>query len=157
MLLHCHSRKCNTTRDHKLKVDNNEAVCMDCGETNNMVSTFMRQAMKSSGDIYRAAQGRKAFMYKCPKCTVDRGVKIVDENALCEACLHPLNLSTPMIEAIKSTAGVETVSTKQPTAKPSVQKPMTNVVPRLSEEDIEEEAAEPKTELNKGMIKRHKE
>lgn len=103
MLLHCHSRKCNTTRDHKLKVDSNESVCMDCGETNNMVSEFMKNAMKASGDIYRTVQGRKAFMYKCPKCTVDRGVKVVDERALCESCGHPLNLSAPMIEAIKTT------------------------------------------------------
>lgn len=104
MLLHCHSRKCNTTRDHKLKVDENEAICMDCGETNNMVSDFMKNAMRASGDIYRTVQGRKAFMYKCPKCTIDRGVKIVDEQALCETCGHALNLSAPMIEAIKTTA-----------------------------------------------------
>lgn len=104
MLLHCHSRKCNTTRDHKLKVETNDAVCMDCGESNVQISDFMKNAMKASGDVYRTAKTRKAFMYKCPKCTVDRGVKIVDEQALCEICLHPLNLSAPMLEAIKTTA-----------------------------------------------------
>lgn len=104
MLLHCHSRKCNTTRDHKLKVDNNEAICMDCGETNNMVSDFMKNAMRASGDIYRTLEKKRAFMYKCSKCTVDRGVKIVDELALCDTCGHALNLSGPMIEAIKVAA-----------------------------------------------------
>jgi len=34
---------------------------------------------------------------------------IVDEQAVCDVCQHPLNLSTPMIEAIKSTAGVKNV------------------------------------------------
>jgi len=140
MLLHCHSRKCNTTRDHKLKVDSNEAICMDCGETNNLVSDFMKVAMKSSGDIYRAAQGRKAFMYKCPKCTVDRGVKIVDEKALCESCLQPLNLSAPMIEAIKATLAPKSVT----------------VAAKEVEEEAEEDGA-PKAEMHKGVIKRHKE
>lgn len=127
MLLHCHSRKCNTTRDHKLKVDNNEAVCMDCGENNNMVSDFMKNAMRASGDIYRTVQGRKAFMYRCPKCTIDRGVRVVDEQALCESCGHPLNLSAPMIEAIKTTA-----------AKDETEKT-------------------PKAEMSKGVVKRRKE
>lgn len=135
MLLHCHSRKCNTTRDHKLKIGDegaaNEAICMDCSETNNMVSDFMKNAMKASGDVYRAVKSKKAFMYKCPKCTVDRGVKIVDEQALCESCSHPLNLSDPMIQAIKTTA-----SKSEPEA-------------------IDESA--PKAELSKGAIKRRKE
>lgn len=129
MLLHCHSRKCNTTRDHKLKVEENEAVCMDCGEINNMVSDFMKNAMKGAGDIYRSVKAKKAFMYKCPKCAIDRGVKIVDEQALCETCLHPLNLSAPMIEAIKTTASKTT----------------------------EVDEAAPKAEVNKGVIKRRKE
>lgn len=137
MLLHCHSRRCNTTRDHKLKVDNNEAVCMDCGEINNLVSDFMKAAMKASGDIYRAAGGRKAFMYKCPKCTIDRGVRIVNEQALCESCRLPLNLSKPMIEAIKS----------------SVPKTAAEVVVEPTDEDD----SKPKAEFNKGIIKRHKE
>lgn len=104
MLLHCHSRKCNTTRDHKLKVATNEAVCMECEETNNLVSDFMKNAMKASGDIYRSLETKKAFMYKCPKCTIDRGVKVVDEQALCDTCLTPLNLSQPMIEVVKNFA-----------------------------------------------------
>jgi hypothetical protein len=142
MLLHCHSRKCNTTRDHKLKVDSNEAICMDCGETNNMVSDFMKVAMKSSGDVYRAAQGRGAFKYKCPKCTVDRGVKIVDERALCESCLQPLNLSGPMIEAIKTTLAP---------------KPVSAAVAAAHEVEEEDDSKEPKAEMQKGVIKRHKE
>jgi uncharacterized OB-fold protein len=105
---------------------------MDCGEINNMVSDFMKNAMKASGDVYRAAQGRKAFMYKCPKCTVDRGVRIVDERAVCESCQHPLNLSAPMLEAIKQTAGAAVKT------------------------ETEDEAA-PKAELNKGVVKRRKE
>lgn len=137
MLLHCHSRKCNTTRDFKLKVaptmSASEVICMDCGETNNMVSDFMKNAMKGSGDVYRAVQGRKAFMYKCPRCAIDRGVKIVDEQALCESCLHPLNLSAPMIEAIKTTSGSTTAAKE------------------AAEDDVA-----PKSELTKGVIKRHK-
>jgi hypothetical protein len=74
---------------------------MDCGEYNTMVSDFMKNAMRASGDVYRTTQKRKGFTYKCPKCTVDRSVKIVDEQALCESCLTPLNLSAPMLEAIK--------------------------------------------------------
>lgn len=109
---------------------------MDCGEINNMVSEFMKHAMKGAGDIYRDAQGRKAFMYKCPKCTVDRGVKIVDEKALCEACLHPLNLSAPMIEAIKNTVGAS----------------------KATKDDVEDEDDKaPKTEINRGVIKRRSE
>jgi len=130
MLLHCHSRKCNTTREHKLKVESNEAVCMDCGEINNMVSDFMKSAMHKAGDIYRSIKSKKAFTYKCPKCTVDRGVKIVDELALCESCGQQLNLSVPMIQAIKTTA---------------------------SKNEVESDAETPKEELNKGVIKRRKE
>lgn len=151
MLLHCPSRKCNTTRDHKLKVDSSEAICMECGESNNMVSSFMKNAMKSSGDLYRTATGRKAFMYKCPKCTIDRGVKIVDEVALCESCAHPLNLSAPMIEAIKQTGG----SVAKPVVK---QTPVPNTPAHVQHEDVEDEdITTPKTELTKGVIKRRSE
>jgi len=152
MLLHCHSRKCNTTRDHKLKVSEMQAICMDCGETNNMVSDFMKNAMKASGDVYRQAVGRKAFMYKCPKCTVDRGVKIVDERALCESCLHPLNLSTPMIEAIKATPGA---AVKADTPSPTSAIPAQVVQARLPVE-VEDDGS-PKPELHKGVIKRRSE
>lgn len=130
MLLHCHSRKCNTTRDHKLKLDTSEVICMDCGESNDMVSEFMKNAMKASGDVYRTVKGKKAFMYKCPKCGVDRGVRVIDEQAACEVCQFPLNLSGPMIEAIKSGSG----SIKA---------------------EVEDEAA-PKEEVSKGVIKRRK-
>lgn len=136
MILHCPSRRCNTTRDHKLKVETNDAVCMDCGESNNVVSSFMKSAMKASGEIYRSVSGKKAFMYKCPKCTVDRGVKVVDELALCDTCGHPLNLSSPMIEAIKTTAA----------------KDVTRNVSALSEE-----AVIPNKELKKGVVKRRAE
>ena len=104
MLIHCHGRKCNTTREHKLKVESNEAVCMDCGELNEMVSDFMKNAMKAAGDIYRTAASKKAFMYKCVKCSVDRAAKIVDEQAVCAVCQHPLKLSAPMLEAIRANA-----------------------------------------------------
>jgi hypothetical protein len=130
MLLHCHGRKCNTTRDHKLKVDTAEILCMDCLEPNLMVSDFMKNAMKTSGDIYRAAGQKKGFMYKCPKCTVDRAVKIVDEQALCTSCSHPLNLSAPMLQAIKLN-GTKTSA------------------------DDDDEMPE-SSELNKGVIKRSK-
>lgn len=129
MLLHCHSRKCNTTRDHKLKVELNDVICMDCGESNNLVNDFMKNAMKTSGDVYRSLDGRKAFTYKCPKCAVDRGVKIVDEQSLCQVCSTPLNLSRPMIEAIKS-----------------------NVV--SSTDDVDDDSK--KLSLDKGAIKRRK-
>lgn len=137
MLLHCPSRKCNTTRDHKLKLDTRESICMDCGETNNMITDFTKNAMKSQGDIYRSVQGRKAFMYKCPKCSIDRGVKIIDEKALCESCLMSLDLSSPMIEAIKQ-SGASVSTTK-------------------SSEGIEEADEAPKAELNKGSIRRRSE
>lgn len=130
MLLHCPSRKCNTTRDHKLKVSSNEAICMDCGEINNMITDFTKKAMETSGDIYRSVETKKAFMYKCSKCTIDRGVKIVDEQALCETCNHPLNLSAPMLQAIKQAGGAK-VEMKQ--------------------------AVEAKAEINKGVIKRRSE
>jgi ribosomal protein L37AE/L43A len=144
MLLHCPSRKCNTTRDHKLKVDTSEAICMDCGESNNMVSSFMKNAMKGAGDVYRAVAGRKAFMYKCPKCTVDRGVRIVDEVALCESCQHPLNLSAPMIEAIKQVS------------KPVVKQSLKPNAPAPAD-DVEDAVEEPKVEINRGVIKRRSE
>src|SRR5271154_1462425 len=98
MLLHCHGRKCNTTRDHKLKIDTDEVICMECGDSNVMVSEFMKKAMKSSGDLYRSTAAKKAFMYRCSKCTVDRAPKIVDDQAVCATCSHPLNLAAPTVQ-----------------------------------------------------------
>ena len=125
MLIHCPGKRCNTTRDHKLKVESNEVVCMDCGETNNSANEFIKHAMKSSGEVLRSVQARKAFMYRCAKCLVDRSAKIVDEQAVCEVCLQPLNLSAPMVEAVKA------------------------ATPR-----VKEELVAPKTEV-KGVIRRH--
>ncbi len=132
MLLHCPGKKCNTTRDHKLKVDTAEVICMDCEEVNNVVSDYMKIAMKASGDVYRTVTKKKAFTYKCPRCTVDRGVKIIDEQAVCEACQQPLNLSAPMLQAIKQMGG-------ESKAAP-----------------LATEATAPKAELSKGSIKRKK-
>lgn len=129
MLLHCPGKKCNTTREHKLKVESNEAICMDCSEVNNLISDIMKGAMKHAGDIYRTTTKKKAFSYRCPKCEVDRGVKVVDEQAVCEQCQTPLNLSAPMLEAIKQMGGQSKVTENKKT---------------------------PKAELNKGSIKRRK-
>lgn len=128
MLLHCPSRKCNTNRDQKLKVDTGEVICMDCNEVNNTITDIMKSAMKGLGEVYRTVKSKKAFMYKCPKCTIDRGAKIVDDQALCEACSTPLNLNAPTIEAIKIYA------------------------PKLEEKVVEADQ-----ELSRGKIKRRKE
>ena len=100
MLLHCHSRKCNTTREHKLKLETNEAICLDCEEANELVSDFMKTAMKTSGDLYRSLAIKKAFMYKCSKCSIDREVKIHDGKAFCRICSHPMELAEPTLKAI---------------------------------------------------------
>lgn len=106
MLIHCPSKRCNTTREHRLRIDVKdsirEVICLECSEVNDMVSEFMKTAMQAAGDILRIPQGRKAFMYKCHKCGIERGVKIKDEQAFCEVCEHPLNLATPTVEAIKT-------------------------------------------------------
>ena len=75
---------------------------MDCNEINNTITDIMKTAMKGMGEVYRTVKSRKAFMYKCPKCNEDKGAKIVDDQALCEACSTPLNLNAPTIEAIKA-------------------------------------------------------
>lgn len=131
MLIHCNSKRCNTTREHKLKVDSNEAICLDCGESNNMISDFMKNVMKGNGDILRSSGSRKAFTYKCPKCVVDRGVRIVDEQAVCDVCLHPLDLTAPMIEAIKMSS-------------------------KTKEDESTENVNAPKEEVNKGVVRRRK-
>jgi hypothetical protein len=130
MLLHCHSKKCNTTRDHKLKVDTNEAVCTECSESNDRISDVMKSAMKASGELYRTVS-KKSFMYRCVKCAIDRNVKIIDDKVICEVCLHPMTLSAPMIEVIK--ANIKSGETK------------TN--------DSDDEKKEM---LNKGIVKRRK-
>ena len=129
MILHCPGKRCNTTREHKLKIDTNEVMCLECLTTNASVSEFMKSAMKASNDFYRAVEARQAFMYKCARCELDRAPKIVNEQAVCSVCLHPFKLSAPMIEAIKTT--------------------MTKSVDA-------EEKIEPKAELNKGAVKRRK-
>lgn len=102
MLLHCPGKRCNTTREHRLKVDTNEAICLECGEANLGASSFMKKAMKDGGDLYRTVEGKKAFMYKCQKCNVNRGVKLADDQAFCEVCNYPMKLAAPTIQAIKT-------------------------------------------------------
>ncbi len=121
MLLHCNGKKCNTTREHKLKADTNEVMCLDCEEPNNAVSEFMKNAMKSSGDLYRTTQ-KKSFMYKCSKCTIDRPAKIIDEQAVCASCHTPLNLSTPMLEVLKTMIPVSNAGTEADTLSKGVVK-----------------------------------
>jgi hypothetical protein len=103
MILHCPAKTCNTTREHKLKVNTNEVICMECMVINTTVTEFMKSAMKSSNDVYRAVESRQAFMFRCAKCNVDRSPKIVNDQAVCSVCTLPLKLSAPMIEAIKTT------------------------------------------------------
>lgn len=104
MLIHCPSKRCNTTREHRLRLEDMAVICMDCGDANNMITDYMKSAMKSNGDIYRSVKSKKAFMFKCLKCGIDRSVKIVDEQALCDVCLHPFNLTTAMLEAVKTSS-----------------------------------------------------
>lgn len=102
MLIYCGSKRCHTTRNHLLKVDTNEAICETCSEVNTTASDFIKMAMKGAGDIYRAIEARKAFSYKCVKCNVDRGTKLLDDKPVCEVCEHPFDLAAPMVEAIKA-------------------------------------------------------
>ena len=55
----------------------------------------MKSAMKSYGDVYKEAQVKKAFAFKCNKCLDKCGVRVVDEQALCERCGTPMATGTP--------------------------------------------------------------
>ena len=127
MLLHCPSKKCNTTREHKIKNTSNEAVCMECGETNADVTSMMKTAMKANGDIFKVASSTQAFTYLCANCTVSRQAKVKEGVVVCSHCgVQMKNLSGPTIEAIKSMGS-----------------------------KVDDDAEDGST-LNKGMIKRRK-
>src|SRR5690554_2033579 len=97
MLLHCPSKKCNTSREHKLDITNNEVVCMSCGEHNKSISNVMKLVMKSNSDVIKTAQIKKAFTYKCGSCNDMREVKIINEKAHCIECNTIINLTSQMI------------------------------------------------------------
>lgn len=114
MLVYCPSKTCHEQKPHKLRVETNEAVCMECGEVNPGITDFTKKAMKSNGDVFRANQSKKPFTFKCSKCGVDRGAKVVKDQALCEVCEYPLNVSGPMKEALKTHGAKTTKEASEP-------------------------------------------
>ena len=54
MLLHCPSKKCNTTTEHQLKVDTNEVMCLNCEKANESITQFMKATLRSNGHLYKA-------------------------------------------------------------------------------------------------------
>lgn len=104
MLLHCPSRKCNTTREQLLNVDTDEVICSECNQINPTISDYMKATMKGSGHIYRTVQPKKAFMYACNKCVAHREVILQDEQAVCKMCKNPIQVPSATLTAIAATA-----------------------------------------------------
>ena len=102
MLLHCHNKKCNAPTDQLLKQDTNEVICMNCGNTNDTISEIMKSTLRASKHFYKA-EFKKAFMFMCNKCTINREVVLKVDKVYCKACDTHLHVQPTVIEAIKST------------------------------------------------------
>jgi len=53
--------------DASLDVDSDSAICNECGETLDGVSSYAKLSMKKNGDILRSRK-KKAFMFGCKAC-----------------------------------------------------------------------------------------
>lgn len=99
-LLHCNH--CHTTRDCKLDPDNDNVICMECGNVVEGVSPFFVNTMKSRREY--VSKKREAFRFMCDKCNKEmRGVLSKNgSQVLCSKCETPMNVSFYMMQAMKS-------------------------------------------------------
>lgn len=103
MLIHCSNRSCNTTTEHKLKLDTNEVICMVCANPNSMITPFIKSAMKGNGDLYKSVS-KKAFMYGCKKCATNREVNVKNDKAFCKTCGTEVYVPAASLQALKVVA-----------------------------------------------------
>jgi hypothetical protein len=69
MIVRC-NQKCRLsdgTTSASLDVDENRAICDQCGEELTNVSSYSKISMRKNGDILRS-KNRKAFMFPCLTC-----------------------------------------------------------------------------------------
>ena len=72
MLVRCNP-KCKLSdgmTDGSLDVDSDSAICNNCGEELETVSSYLKKSMKQNGDIMRSNK-RKAFVFSCKTCDKD--------------------------------------------------------------------------------------
>lgn len=78
MLVRCNlSCKKKTTTDASLNLDTNEAICNDCGDVLENITTYAKNAMKINGDVLKTKKG-KAFNFKCSTC--NKEMQAISEN-----------------------------------------------------------------------------
>ena len=96
------------TTDASLDVDENNAVCNQCGEVISHVSSYSKLSMKSNGDVLRS-KNRKAFVFPCSTCDKSVEAAFFESKLVGKACAEEsfpckINVTQHMVKAIRETA-----------------------------------------------------
>jgi ribosomal protein L37AE/L43A len=107
MIVRCNQgcKKSDGFTDGSLDVDSNEAICNECGETLNTVSSYAKLSMKTNGDILRS-KNRKAFMFPCQTCDTNVEAQFINGILVGKNCSNnfegcKINVTEHMSKAIE--------------------------------------------------------
>lgn len=109
-ILTCTNKGCYSQDYHKLDVESNDVVCVDCGQTVD-VSPYMKKIMKDSGQVFKKAKSTKEVT--CRKCGVADVPVLLDYGldtyeAVCNHCgVLNQHLTNFFIEPLKMNPQVE--------------------------------------------------
>jgi hypothetical protein len=96
------------TTDVSLDVDENKAICNECGEEVVNISSYSKLSMKKNGDVLRS-KNRKAFMFPCQTCNMDVEASVVSGVVIGAQCPNSgkgckINITKHMVCAIESSS-----------------------------------------------------
>jgi hypothetical protein len=109
-ILTCTNKGCYSQDYHKLDVESNDVVCVDCGQTVD-INPYMKKIMKDSGQVFKRAKSTKEVT--CKQCKVadvpvllDYGVDTFE--VVCNHCgTMNQHLTNFFIEPLKMNPQVE--------------------------------------------------
>lgn len=102
-LITCSNKGCYSQDYHKLDIERDEVVCLDCGKDIE-TTQYMKKMLKSSGQIFRKARVTKEILCSeckmlCPPTLLEFQNKC---DVVCSNCGHPNDhLSKYFVEALK--------------------------------------------------------
>ena len=101
------------TTSASLNVDDNAAICDNCGEEVVNVSSYSKISMKKNGDIIRSKY-RKAFMFPCNTCENNVEAVLVAGVVVGKECINDqknckINITEHMVYAMEKTESIRDI------------------------------------------------
>ena len=122
MLIKCTTKGCFAETEAKLDVKNDTVVCEACGNVIERVTSYMKKALKDSGQILRS-KVVKPFQSYCATCKGNKSLYLDGGRAFCKECHSQVHISAAFANGLKQHLEAEEKQRKEDLAAEAAEKP----------------------------------